>query len=171
VIRVAVSGPKSTPTVMQMFNPPRRVEPAAPSPAPTTTPMPSNGTAPAPRSGVLSSGVSIKGSVKFGSELVIDGYVEGSIESGGKLTIGEHAEIKGEIRTKTITVHGTVEGDIIAEERCELRGGCTLKGDIEAPRLVVDEEATFLGSAKISSPKKGAAPGAAPAAAEEASAA
>ena len=146
---------------MQMFNPPRRIEPAAPSPVPTP-PTPSNGTA-APRSGVLSSGVSIKGSVKFGSELVIDGYVEGSIESGGKLTIGEHAEIKGEIRTKTITVHGFVEGDIIAEERCELRGGCTLRGDIEAPRLVVDEEATFLGSAKISSPKKGATPAPAPA--------
>ena len=120
-------------------------------------PSPSNGATAAPRSGVLSSGVSIKGSVKFGSELIIDGYVEGSIESGGKLTIGEHAEIKGEIRTKTITVHGIVEGDIIAEERCELRGGCTLRGDIEAPRLVVDEEATFLGSAKISSPKKAAA--------------
>ncbi len=145
---------------MQMFNPPRRMEPAAPSPVPTPPAQPSNGaTSAAPRSGVLSSGVSIKGSVKFGSELVIDGYVEGSIESGGRLTIGEHAEIKGEIRTKTITVHGTVEGDIIAEERCELRGGCTLRGDIEAPRLVVDEEATFLGSAKISSPKKaGAAP-------------
>ena len=150
---------------MQMFNPPRRVEPAAPSPVPTAPSMPSNGnTATMARSGaVLSSGVSIKGSVKFGSELVIDGYVEGSIDSdsGGRLTIGEHAEIKGEIRTKTVTVHGTVEGDIVAEERCELRAGCTLRGDIEAPRLVVDEEATFLGSAKISSPKKAAAAAAA----------
>ena len=146
---------------MQMFNPPRRVEPAAPSLAPTAPQMPSNGnTASTARSGaVLSSGVSITGSVKFGSELVIDGHVEGSIksDSGGRLTIGEHAEIKGEIRTKSVTVHGTVEGDIIAEERCELRAGCTLRGDIEAPRLVVDEEATFLGSAKISSPKKAAA--------------
>jgi len=127
--------------------------------------MPSNGnTGAMPRSGaVLSNGVSIKGSVKFGSELVIDGYVEGSIDStsGGRLTIGEHAEIKGEIRTKSVTVHGIVEGDIVAEERCELRAGCTLRGDIEAPRLVVDEEATFLGSAKISSPKKAAAAAAA----------
>ncbi len=157
---------------MQMFNPPRRVEPGAPSLAPTPPPLATNGNnTSATRSGaVLSSGVAIKGSVKFGSELIIDGYVEGSIESnsGGRLTVGEHAEIKGEIRTKSVTVHGTVEGDIIAEERCELRAGCTLRGDIEAPRLVVDEEATFLGSAKISSPKKAAA---AAAAAAESSAA
>jgi cytoskeletal protein CcmA (bactofilin family) len=123
--------------------------------------MSTNGsTSPAPRSGVLSSGVSIKGSVKFGSELIIDGYVEGTIQSGGRLTIGEHAEIKGEITTKSIVVHGIVEGDILAEERCELRAGCTLRGDIEAPRLVVDEEATFLGSAKITSSPKKAAPAA-----------
>ena len=106
---------------------------------------------------MLSSGVSIKGSVSFGSELLIDGEVEGSIDSGGRLTIGKNAVIRGEVRVRSVTVHGTVEGDITAAERCELRAGCTLRGDIEAPRLVVDEEATFLGSAKISAPAKPAA--------------
>jgi cytoskeletal protein CcmA (bactofilin family) len=99
--------------------------------------------------GVLSRGVSIKGTVKFSDELVIDGEVEGTIESGGKLTIGEHALIRGDIRTKSVRVCGTVEGDVFASERCELQAGCTLKGDIEAPRLIVDENAAFLGSAKV----------------------
>jgi cytoskeletal protein CcmA (bactofilin family) len=60
---------------------------------------------------------------------------------------------KGEIRTKTVVVDGTVEGNITAGERCELRSGCTVHGDIESPRLVVDETATFIGSAKIATPK------------------
>jgi cytoskeletal protein CcmA (bactofilin family) len=34
-------------------------------------------------------------------------------------------------------------------ERCELQAGSTLRGDIEAPRLMVKENATFLGSAKV----------------------
>ena len=80
---------------------------------------------------------------------MIDGEVEGAIESSGKLTIGEHALIRGEIRSKSVKVCGTVEGDIFATERCELQAGCTLRGDIEAPRLVVDENAAFLGSAKV----------------------
>jgi cytoskeletal protein CcmA (bactofilin family) len=42
-----------------------------------------------------------------------------------------------------------VEGNITAGERCELRTGCTLRGDIEAPQLVVNEDTTFIGSAKI----------------------
>jgi cytoskeletal protein CcmA (bactofilin family) len=104
--------------------------------------------APSPRA-ILSSGVSIKGSVKFRTELVIDGDVEGTIDSIGRLTVGKNAHIRGEIRTRSVTVHGTVDGNLTAGERCELRSGCILRGDIEASRLVVDENATFIGSAEI----------------------
>ena len=132
---------------MNMFST-RKTEPLASTPPPT--PAPSNGAPMTAKSGgLLSRGVSIKGTVKFRDELLIDGEVEGAIDSTGALTIGEHASIKGEIRTKSVKVRGTVEGDIFASERCELQAGCTLQGDIEAPRLVVDENATFLGSAKV----------------------
>ena len=138
-----------------MFN--RKSEPAAPASQPASQPVsPSvvseqaNRTlTPARAGGLLSRGVSIKGSVKFLNELLIDGKVEGTINSPGKLSIGEHAHISGEIRAKSVKVRGTVEGNIFATERCELAAGCTLRGDIEAPRLVVDENATFLGSAKV----------------------
>lgn len=138
-----------------MFSPSTRNEPLAPS----APPIPSNGaTQQQPKAGgVLSSGVSIKGSVKFSGELIIDGSVEGSIDSNGRLTVGKNAHIDGEIRTGSVTVYGTVDGNITAVERCELHSGCTLRGDIEAPRLVVDEDATFLGSAKISTRPKPAA--------------
>jgi len=79
--------------------------------------------------------------------------VEGTIDSPGKLSVGEHAQINGEIRVKSVKVRGKVEGNIFATERCELQAGCTLRGDIEAPRLVVDENATFLGSARVATAK------------------
>jgi cytoskeletal protein CcmA (bactofilin family) len=133
---------------MNMFST-RKPEPQSSTPSPA--PARPNGAASssAAPGGLLSRGVSIKGTVKFANELVIDGEVEGTIDSTGSLTVGEHASIKGEIKSKSVKVRGTVEGDIFASERCELQAGCTLKGDIEAPRLVVDENATFLGSAKV----------------------
>ena len=147
---------------MQMFSSSRKVEPAMPMAAtePATPPAAKpagNGIADAARTGgTLSSGVSIKGSVKFSKELLVDCEVEGKIEATGRLTIGKNAHVKGEIRTKAVIVDGTVEGNITAGERCELRAGCTVHGDIEAPRLVVDEAASFIGSAKIATPKAGA---------------
>jgi cytoskeletal protein CcmA (bactofilin family) len=121
---------------------------------PSVVPGPSNRTFMPTQSGaLLSQGVSIKGSVKFLNELLIDGEVEGTIDSTGTLTIGEHARMRGEIRTKSVNVRGTVEGNIFVTERCELQPGCTLRGDIEALRLVVNENATFLGNARVGTGK------------------
>ena len=138
---------------MAMFTT-RRHEPpvSGGEPARATNSPDSNRAGATQPSGLLSGGVSIKGSVKFRNALLIDGEVEGTIDSTGTLTIGEHARIHGEIRAKSVNVRGTIEGNIFASERCALEAGCTLRGDIEAPRLVVDENATFLGSAKIATP-------------------
>src|SRR5438132_11375982 len=138
---------------MAMFST-RRSESAEPASPTRPEPLQSNRTfTPVRSGGLLSRGVSIIGSVKFRDQLLIDGEVKGDISSTGALTIGEHASIHGEVRSKSVTVQGSVEGNIFATERCELLAGCTLRGDVEAPRLVVDENATFLGSAKVGSPK------------------
>jgi len=100
---------------------------------------------------VLSSDVEIKGSIKFQKELLIDGKVEGEINSDGVLTIGENADIRGEIKTKSITVFGKVHGNITVAERCELKSKCTLQGDLKAARLVIEDGATFIGKSEVTS--------------------
>jgi cytoskeletal protein CcmA (bactofilin family) len=94
---------------------------------------------------ILSSDVEIEGSITFKKELLIDGKVQGHVTSDGALTVGENANIRGEIQTKSVTVHGTVHGNITAE-RCELKSNCTLQGDLKAARLIVEEGATFIGT-------------------------
>ena len=131
----------------------RRIEPtghANETTEPSVVPEPSSRTVRStPSTALLSRGVSIKGLVKFLNELRIDGEVEGRIDSTGTLTLGEHALVRGEIRTKSVKVRGTVEGNVFVTERCELQAGCMVRGDIEAPRLMVDENATFVGNAKV----------------------
>lgn len=102
---------------------------------------------------ILSKDVEIKGSIKFQKELMIDGKVEGEINSDGVLTIGENADIRGEIKTKSITVYGKVHGNITVGERCELKSRCTLQGDLKAARLVIEEGATFIGKSEVTSGK------------------
>jgi cytoskeletal protein CcmA (bactofilin family) len=142
--------------LMQMFQSNRKPDTATPPPAPPppnplgVSPDRPIAAAPVTRTGdVLSSGVSIKGDLTFRNELLIDGEVEGTIKSSGTLTIGQHAHIRADITAAAVTIHGTVNGNVSASERCVLEPGATVRGDIEAPRLALDENATFLGNAKI----------------------
>jgi cytoskeletal protein CcmA (bactofilin family) len=98
---------------------------------------------------LLSADVEIKGSIKFQNELTVDGKVEGEINSAGILTVGENSEIKGEIKTKSVTVLGKVHGNITVEDRCELKARAVLFGDLKASRLVIEDGATFVGKSEV----------------------
>jgi cytoskeletal protein CcmA (bactofilin family) len=111
---------------------------------------------------ILSSDVEIKGSIKFQKELLIDGKVEGEINSEGVLTIGENANIRGEIKAKAVTVYGKVQGNITVAERCELKAKSTLQGDLKATRLTIEDGATFIGKSEVTT---GPVPAAKPASA------
>ena len=102
-----------------------------------------------PKTNILASDVEIKGSIKFLNDLTIDGKVEGEIISPGTLTVGENAEIRGEIKTKAVTVLGKVHGNITVEERCELKSHAVLHGDLKAARLVIEDGATFVGKSEV----------------------
>lgn len=98
---------------------------------------------------VLSTDVEVKGTLKFTNDLIVDGRIEGEIQSDGNLTIGENARIKAEIRTNTVTVHGKVHGNITATDRVDLKAGAEIVGDIKAKILTMEAGAVFVGKSTI----------------------
>ncbi|MEA3189114.1 MAG: hypothetical protein QOD99_2944 [Chthoniobacter sp.] len=99
---------------------------------------------------ILSNDVDIKGTIKFRNNLSLDGKIECEVTSeDGVLTIGESGELRGEIKTKSVTVLGKVNGNITVDERCELKGRAQLFGDLKASRLVIEEGATFVGKSEV----------------------
>lgn len=98
---------------------------------------------------VLSNDVEIKGSIKFTHDLIIDGRIEGEVNSEGALTVGENANIKGELKTRTVVIFGKVEGNVVVQERCELKSNAILIGDITAGTLSIEEGATFMGQSQV----------------------
>ena len=108
---------------------------------------------------ILANDVEISGTLKFDNELIFDGKLDGEIISEGILTLGKNAQIKGEIKTKAVTVHGTVNGNITVSERCELKASSQLTGDLKAVRIIIEEGATFIGKSEVTSTKaQGAGP-------------
>ncbi len=94
---------------------------------------------------LLDQGIEIVGTIKFTSNMIIDGKVEGEILSeSGTVTIGENAVIKGDVMAGEVKMFGKVEGTITSE-RCELKAKSELKGDIKTKKLTMEEGAMLSG--------------------------
>ena len=98
---------------------------------------------------VIGPDTQIKGDMTFESSAQILGKFEGSITSNGDLQIANGASCTAQIKANRITVDGTVEGDVVGRERVKLNAGATVKGDIVAAKLSVEEGATFVGHCSV----------------------
>jgi cytoskeletal protein CcmA (bactofilin family) len=88
----------------------------------------------------------VQGKVISAQDLTIDGRVEGTIELGDHgLTIGQGAEIKADLVAKTISISGSVTGNVTATDRVDLRATGSVDGNIVAPRFAMAEGAVIKG--------------------------
>jgi cytoskeletal protein CcmA (bactofilin family) len=107
--------------------------------------------------------VQIRGEVRGSEDLVIEGFVEGTITlQESKLTVGANARVQADISARDVVLLGIVVGNISASGRVELRGSANLTGDIQASRLSIEENAVFSGKVDLvqsaASPVSAAAP-------------
>jgi cytoskeletal protein CcmA (bactofilin family) len=96
----------------------------------------------------------MKGELSGSEDLALDGTVEGTIElRDNVLTIGPNGRVKAQIFAKTVIVSGTVNGNITASERIDIREEGSVDGNIVSPRVAIADGAHFRGSVDIQ--KKG----------------
>ena len=135
--------------------PPQPATPPVPAPAPAPvqvrTPEPSIARTEPIRQekAVVNIGKSviIKGELSGSEDLTIEGQVEGKIElRQNVLTIGPNAKIKAQVAAKTIVVEGSVQGNVMATERIEIRDKGSVEGDLASPRVAIADGAHFRGS-------------------------
>jgi cytoskeletal protein CcmA (bactofilin family) len=97
----------------------------------------------------ISEDVAIKGELSFPSALRIDGQFEGKLQSEGKLHIGVKGLVISDLNLKSAIIEGTLEGNITVSESLEILSTASVKGDITAPRLKVEEGAQLEGIVSI----------------------
>ena len=109
--------------------------------------------------------VSIKGELSGSEDIYVDGQVEGSIQlAGNSVTIGPNGRVRASITAKSVTVGGTLDGNIQAAERTEMRKTAVVNGDVQTKRIAIEEGAFFKGKLEILADSKPATPVAAAAA-------
>ena len=98
-------------------------------------------------SAVIGSKIRFKGELVGEEDLLIQGYVEGTIDlKNNNLTVGEQGTIKANVSAKTIIVEGKVDGDLHGEERVVVKESSNVSGNISAARVALEDGAKFRGS-------------------------
>ena len=95
----------------------------------------------------IGSSILVKGDLSGEEHLLIQGRVEGQITlDGNDLTIGSRGRVKADVHAKVISVDGEVRGNLFGEEKIVIRKTGNVKGNLVAPRVSLEDGATFKGS-------------------------
>jgi len=99
---------------------------------------------------VIGRGIVIKGHIKSGEGLYVDGEVDGTLEMPNcRLTVGPHGRVNADARAREVEILGSVSGDLQASKKITVRKGGRLVGDLRTPGIVIEEGAYFKGKIEI----------------------
>jgi cytoskeletal protein CcmA (bactofilin family) len=94
---------------------------------------------------IIGRGTVIRGSVRGTGTLEIVGRVEGDVNVGGEIVLGDEGAVLGNVSGATVTISGAVQGDVRASESILLERGARVVGDLTAPRVGVSTGALVKG--------------------------
>lgn len=94
----------------------------------------------------LGKSIVIKGDVRAGEDLLIEGEIDGRVTSEAHaVTIGEAARLTGDVLARDITVAGETRGQLVAIDVVEVRSSARVHGQVMAPRFILNDGAQFQG--------------------------
>jgi cytoskeletal protein CcmA (bactofilin family) len=124
----------------------------------TVSSMPVNRFEPDTRGGgnsaTIGKAVKIVGQIYSKEDLYVDGDLEGTVEAlEHRLTIGPNGSLHASIKAREVVALGTIQGNVEATEKIEIRKDAKLVGDIKTARIIIEDGAYFKGSIDIVKPE------------------
>ena len=92
---------------------------------------------------VISKNTSIIGDIKSEGDFRIDGTLEGTIKTLGRVIIGVNGLVKGKIEAVNADIEGKFSGNMQLTEILTLKGTAYISGDVITGKLSVEPGATF----------------------------
>lgn len=94
--------------------------------------------------------ITITGDISGDENLVIEGKVEGKIDlPGHHVEVGKAGRVHADVVAKYIKVEGEMRGDINGKEKVIIATSGNVRGNITAPRVMLEDGAIFKGSIDI----------------------
>jgi cytoskeletal protein CcmA (bactofilin family) len=98
--------------------------------------------------------VKVVGQIYSKEDLYVDGDLEGTVEAmEHKVTIGPNGTAHASVKAREVVALGTIQGNVEATDKIEIRKDARLVGDIRTARIIIEDGAYFKGSIDIVKPE------------------
>jgi cytoskeletal protein CcmA (bactofilin family) len=95
---------------------------------------------------ILAEDIDFDGNMNFHKPVLIKGKFSGSIHASGDLFVNSDAVVEATIEAQTVSLKGTIKGDIYAAKRLELFSASRLEGNIRTPDMIMQSGCIFNGT-------------------------
>ena len=100
-------------------------------------------------SSILGPEIEVNGDLNIKGDILIYGTVLGNVECKGQVRTSKGSSIKGNVNAKSAYINGSLEGDLIADEKIVLEKFSQLKGNLIGNILTIEEGAKFDGICRM----------------------
>ena len=97
---------------------------------------------------VVSAECYFQGTLSVQGSLRVDGHLEGSVDNARQVIVGEGGKITGDVTGHTVVCGGDIIGNVCAD-MLEVLAKASIKGDIRAHKMIVEEGGRIEGQCKI----------------------
>jgi cytoskeletal protein CcmA (bactofilin family) len=94
---------------------------------------------------IIGESILINGSLNGDEDLTVRGRVEGTLTLTKTLVVEPTGIVKAEVQVKNCVIAGVVVGNVTASESVEITKEGRMVGDINAPRVIIVDGASFRG--------------------------
>ena len=92
---------------------------------------------------IIAKNTTLVGDLTSDGDFRVDGKIEGTIKTTGRVVIGKDGEVNGNIECLNADVEGTFSGKLDVEEVLSLKSTAIISGDVILGKLSVEPGATF----------------------------
>lgn len=100
---------------------------------------------------VIGPSVKIEGDLKGVGNVIVEGFLNGSLSTDKDVTVGSKAEIKANITAQNATIAGTINGSVTVNEHLSIKSGAVINGDIKTKSISVESGARLNGMISMGS--------------------
>ena len=105
---------------------------------------------------VVSAECYFQGTLSVQGSLRVDGTLEGSVDNARHVIVGTDGKIVGDVTAQIVVCGGAIEGNVCAD-MLEVLAAASIKGDIRAKKMIVEEGGRIDGQCSIGGGEESAA--------------